>query len=940
MFKLLFEIRQMMCKRMFLFCMLALFFAMPANGEVIFYEDFSGSAVLALNGLSPDIDAIGGSDWIANSIWTADGGLSPNISSATIPFSPESGKIYMVTARLRDVAIGDWMGVGYTYGSHTGSGTNVHRFIEGSTAGQPWQTHRSEAAPPSYEDQCFTVGTSGGANIGHWTDDVDSRIILDTSTSPWSVEWQQRYADGVSAFSSLRTYQYGTNPSIGAVGVCNSNTDGRLEFFMLEEVEDGRADTPAPYYGQTEVSVLMTTLSWDIGTAPNITGHYLYMAKGSPNFEGVSPVFVADLTDPIEASIPLTLEKEARYFWRVDESVNNSSATDSGTVTGAVWFFDTGNTVRTHTPDPSNSVPEIGNIEVDLSDRSVSGAVSWSAPVDSDIVSIFGYNVYMDTDESKVANATPASNDLLYKSLQSGGQIGTSFDPGSNLDYNTTYYWRVDAVVDLASVPGTGQDALSGVVWAFITERRVDYATWLMIWKDGDNADWRGVTTPRGGEWKAPDWSNYDWRHDVYADLVDAGVNVLIADTTNGYFLRANQVHSEVHDLGFKFCLSLGTSHLNVEGDPSYIDDVWDDHANHSVLKDSYLNVDGKPALICYVLRATFEDLEDSTNPKLTRFKLIWSSGEDAEANKAGWQNEPQNNSIPSSGIMYVTSSIKHNTTRVTGWHKSQAAIDYGFELVEICDPDLPVVGSYDDVAELNGWLTMDMTNADDQSYHFYDTKSGLLADPYYLRSRVEQWIKLGQPDEVAGGLVGDGIYRLKNVCTGTYMKVPTNNMPNTSVVAGSLSPYTYEEFGFYHNGNDQYRIENVYSGWTIRQESTLDSGALKQGYHAPDDDSLFKLISTGTANTYYIQSQKSGKCLEIAGCNTSEGASITQASQANLDRQKWVLEIGYDAPAPSCNLEFDFSGPNGVPDCVVNIYDLVVFMENWLSCGKYPDCF
>ncbi len=36
---------------------------------------------------------------------------------------------------------------------------------------------------------------------------------------------------------------------------------------------------------------------------------------------------------------------------------------------------------------------------------------------------------------------------------------------------------------------------------------------------------------------------------------------------------------------------------------------------------------------------------------------------------------------------------------------------------------------------------------------------------------------------------------------------------------------------------------------------------------------------------------------------------------------------------------EFDVSGPLGVPDCIVNICDLAVFMHSWLSCGLYPEC-
>jgi hypothetical protein len=131
-----------------------------------------------------------------------------------------------------------------------------------------------------------------------------------------------------------------------------------------------------------------------------------------------------------------------------------------------------------HRPEPS--IGQTG-VEIDLSSRTVPGAVSWLSPDnpdDPDIVQVFGYNVYVDTNQTKVANATPASADLLYKSLQSGGQTGTSFAPGANLAYDTTYYWRVDAVVDLASVPGTTiaeAATVAGSVWSFETIVPVDW---------------------------------------------------------------------------------------------------------------------------------------------------------------------------------------------------------------------------------------------------------------------------------------------------------------------------------------------------------------------------------------------------------------------------------------------------------------------------------
>lgn len=36
---------------------------------------------------------------------------------------------------------------------------------------------------------------------------------------------------------------------------------------------------------------------------------------------------------------------------------------------------------------------------------------------------------------------------------------------------------------------------------------------------------------------------------------------------------------------------------------------------------------------------------------------------------------------------------------------------------------------------------------------------------------------------------------------------------------------------------------------------------------------------------------------------------------------------------------EFDVTGPDGVPDCIVNLYDFAVFAEAWQECFIVPDC-
>ncbi|MCX6925179.1 MAG: hypothetical protein NT154_18495, partial [Verrucomicrobia bacterium] len=130
------------------------------------------------------------------------------------------------------------------------------------------------------------------------------------------------------------------------------------------------------------------------------------------------------------------------------------TATATGTISN-LTLSQVGVSGPPYAPDPADGATRV---ELDLASRTVPGAASWLSPNnpnDTNIVQVFGYNVYMDTDRARVTNATPASTNLLFNRLQSGGQTGTNFAPGANLDYATTYYWRVDALVDLASVPGT-----------------------------------------------------------------------------------------------------------------------------------------------------------------------------------------------------------------------------------------------------------------------------------------------------------------------------------------------------------------------------------------------------------------------------------------------------------------------------------------------------
>ena len=54
------------------------------------------------------------------------------------------------------------------------------------------------------------------------------------------------------------------------------------------------------------------------------------------------------------------------------------------------------------------------------------------------------------------------------------------------------------------------------------------------------------------------------------------------------------------------------------------------------------------------------------------------------------------------------------------------------------------------------------------------------------------------------------------------------------------------------------------------------------------------------------------------------------------------MLYTGFIEGAEVCCGDYatDLSGPEDVPDCIVDIYDLAAFVQNWwLECNIVPDC-
>jgi hypothetical protein len=124
------------------------------------------------------------------------------------------------------------------------------------------------------------------------------------------------------------------------------------------------------------------------------------------------------------------------YYWRVDEF----DAIE--TYKGDIWSFTTQGGVGS--PDPSNGAVDVKHTPV----------LTWTPGVYA-----VSHEVYFGTDKEAVRNADTGSPE--YKGA---GDLGAeSFDPGK-LEWNTTYYWRID------EANNTNPDSpWTGNVWSFMT---------------------------------------------------------------------------------------------------------------------------------------------------------------------------------------------------------------------------------------------------------------------------------------------------------------------------------------------------------------------------------------------------------------------------------------------------------------------------------------
>ncbi len=232
-----------------------------ADASVIYRDTFSGAAGTLLNGHSPDIangfeGGTSSATWTAatatgtpsgggSGLWTLDGNGNVAISSAaslaaangddanlianaSIPFTPVTGLIYdlqiTLAPTLANGTSGNWLGIAFTQAGYNGHGISGQALSNNNCYGLA-------ILKPTGVLQTFGgIGTGNGVtNTAGTVNTANPQVldlILNTENPLWSITWA---LNG----TSVGSYTYAANPSIGLISFGTNKHEGSVTSFSL-----------------------------------------------------------------------------------------------------------------------------------------------------------------------------------------------------------------------------------------------------------------------------------------------------------------------------------------------------------------------------------------------------------------------------------------------------------------------------------------------------------------------------------------------------------------------------------------------------------------------------------------------------------------------------------------------------------------------------------
>ncbi|MFH1884763.1 MAG: LamG domain-containing protein [Planctomycetota bacterium] len=284
---------------------------------------------------------------------------------------------------------------------------------------------------------------------------------------------------------------------------------GTTYYWRIDEVNDAEPNSPwkgdiwsfsippkTAYFPDPADSAESVELDAELSWTPGF-GAKLHTVYFGDNFDDVNNA-AGGLPQGTTTYSPGPLKMAQTYYWRVDEF-------DAlATYKGDVWSFTTEGAVAALAP--TNGAVDVKQTQV----------LAWSPNVFA-----ASHEVYFGSDEDAVKNAATGSPE--YKGTRALGS--ETYDPGM-LEWDTTYYWRID------EVNNTNPDSpWTGILWSFTT------ANFLVVddfeeYDIGNNEIW----------WTWIDGLGYA-SHPTLPPHPGNGTGSMVGDETTGSYMEETIVH-------------------------------------------------------------------------------------------------------------------------------------------------------------------------------------------------------------------------------------------------------------------------------------------------------------------------------------------------------------------------------------------------------------
>ncbi|MFH1884578.1 MAG: WD40 repeat domain-containing protein [Planctomycetota bacterium] len=348
---------------------------------------------------------------------------------------------------------------------------------------------------------------------------TDTWVTLDWRPGDFAVSHDVYLGDNFEDVNAgtgdtFRGNQLSTNYIIGFTGFAYPDglVRGTTYYWRVDEVNDAEPNSPwkgdvwsfsippktaynpAPSDGAEFVD-LNVELNWTAGLGAGL--HTVYFGD---NLDDVSNA-AGGLQQGSTTNTPGLLEFAKTYYWRVDEfGVGRGGETHKGDI----WSFTTEGAVGS--PEPANGAVDVTQAPV----------LTWSPGV-------YGasHEVYFGTDKEAVKNADTGSPE--YKG---SGNLGSESYEAGNLEWNTTYYWRIDEANN-----ANADSPWKGPVWSFTT------ANFLVMddfedYDIGNNEIW----------WAWKDGAGYT-SHPTEPSYPGNGTGSMVGDESTGSYTEEIRVH-------------------------------------------------------------------------------------------------------------------------------------------------------------------------------------------------------------------------------------------------------------------------------------------------------------------------------------------------------------------------------------------------------------